>query len=156
MTLLTNLAMFRTRSPVGSSPMSRSPTQREVYLHSLEQEREDILTEAYSHKASSPSDLYSPGVSDFGYYAKDSSSNQVMFDERGRQRDFRESVSQRQERLEFIRRQEHARRLAQKARLDPSVSNYAIVSTCLSLLTYTFSKTYSFSETPPDSSSEVP
>lgn len=121
--------------------MSRSPSQRDVYLHSLEQEREEILTEAYSHKSRKPSDLYSPGVTDFGYYAKDSSSSQIMFDVRGRQRNFLESVSQRQERLEFIRRQEHARRLAQKARRDPSVSDYAIVSICLCLITYTFSKT---------------
>jgi len=52
--------------------------------------------------------------------------NSHRYDDRGRLMDFRESVRQRQERLEFLRRQEFARRLALKGLTDSRISEYAI------------------------------
>ncbi|KAH8114140.1 hypothetical protein DFH11DRAFT_1727142 [Phellopilus nigrolimitatus] len=104
-------------------------TQRELYLRALEKEHEEILEEAYANKTpvSSPSASSQRNFDvDYGNYSALDHMNHSTYDDRGRQHDFRETVRQRQARLEFLRRQEFARRLAQKGREDKTMSEYAI------------------------------
>ena len=77
-----------------------------------------------------------PSTFDLGFEGDDdddidNDSRSIRFDERGRQLDFVETVRQRQARLEFLRRQEFARRLAHKGLENAAVSAYAIVSSLL-------------------------
>ncbi|KLO18756.1 hypothetical protein SCHPADRAFT_993410 [Schizopora paradoxa] len=129
---------------------------REIYLRSLEHERDELIAQAYAQKgapfpsrcsSSSSTEVNPPTppahtynrASYFSAYPPenlDYSQSELardremeshrQYDERGRLVDFRESVRQRQERLEFIRRQEFARRLALKGLTDPRMSEYAI------------------------------
>ncbi|KAL5520447.1 hypothetical protein ACEPAG_9671 [Sanghuangporus baumii] len=111
--------------------------QRELYLRALEQEREEILAAAYSTKRSnsSPSASVSPfaeayGRPDYDVDEDDSDSDddemRPRFDDRGRQLNFRETVRQRQARLEYLRRQDFARRIAHRGLEDSRASAYAI------------------------------
>ncbi|KAL5525145.1 hypothetical protein ACEPAF_9014 [Sanghuangporus sanghuang] len=111
--------------------------QRELYLRALEQEREEILAAAYSTKRSnsSPSSSVSPFAEayirpDYDVDEDDSDSDDdempPRFDDRGRQLNFRETVRQRQARLEFLRRQDFARRIAHRGLEDSRASAYAI------------------------------
>ncbi|EJD05048.1 uncharacterized protein FOMMEDRAFT_18718 [Fomitiporia mediterranea MF3/22] len=102
-------------------------SQREMYLRALEQEREEILAAAYADKRSnSPTNTYvEPFVPDFdGEDTEDE--DESRFDDRGRQHNFRETVRQRQARLEFLRRQDFARRIAHRGLEDAKASAYAI------------------------------
>ena len=110
---------------------------RELYLRTLEQEREEILYEAYNSRKnvamSSPGASSSKGATyespiDLAAYSGIDWNTTVQYDERGRQLDFKETIRQRQARLEFLRRQEFARRLALKGLRDSKASAYAIVS----------------------------
>lgn len=110
---------------------------RELYLRALEQEHEEILYEAYNQRknlamsspgaSSSKGETYSSPI-DLAAYSGIDWSADAHYDERGRQLDFKETVRQRQARLEFLRRQEFARRLALKGLNDSAASAYAIVS----------------------------
>ncbi|KAL5498293.1 hypothetical protein ACEPAH_2434 [Sanghuangporus vaninii] len=111
--------------------------QRELYLRALEQEREEILTAAYSTRRSnsSPTSSVSPFAEayvrpDYDVDEADSDSDDdeisPRFDDRGRQLNFRETVRQRQARLEFLRRQDFARRIAHRGLEDSRASAYAI------------------------------
>lgn len=92
-------------------------------------ERDEILAAAYAERrATEPSCSYTP-------YGLESSPN-AQYDTRGRQLHYHESVRQRQARLEFLRRQEFARRLALRGLVDSSVSSYAIVRICYLFLIY--------------------
>lgn len=121
--------------------------QREMYLRALEQEREEILAAAYASKRSnSPlaeecpclqthtnnfddeDDIESDREEDDDGHAVS------KFDDRGRELHFRETVRQRQARLEFLRRQEFARRIAHRGLEDAKASAYAIVRCFLSSL----------------------
>ena len=72
-------------------------TPRERYLWNFEEEVEEILADAYQH-------LHQP-----------------------QQQQQRETVQQRQARLEFVRRQEFARRLAIRGLHSQAASEYAVV-----------------------------
>ncbi|KAL5478827.1 hypothetical protein ACEPAI_2104 [Sanghuangporus weigelae] len=111
--------------------------QRELYLRALEQEREEILAAAYSTKRSnsSPSSSVSSFAEayirpdyDVDEYDSDADDDEMRprFDDRGRQLNFRETVRQRQARLEFLRRQDFARRIAHRGLEDSRASAYAI------------------------------
>ena len=111
--------------------------QRELYLRALEQEREEILAAAYASKRSSsnPTSSVSPFAeayfrSNYDVDADDSDYDdddmEPRFDDRGRQLNFRETVRQRQARLEFLRRQDFARRIAHRGLEDSRASAYAI------------------------------
>ncbi len=134
---------------------------REIYLRSLEHERDVILAEAYAQKgapfpsrcsSSSSTEVNPPTPPAHTYnkasyfsayppsnlnYSKQEQAEVAHeremvisphYDDHGRLINFRESVRQRQERLEFLRRQEFARRLALKGLTDSRISEYAIVS----------------------------
>lgn len=105
-------------APAFAFPRALSPTER--YLWDLEEECEEILADAYSK-------LHADMVPDLSQ-ASVRAVQPSPFDERGRQTNFRESVRQRQARLEFVRRQEFARRLALKGLASPAASQYAVVS----------------------------
>ncbi|TDL26888.1 hypothetical protein BD410DRAFT_825350 [Rickenella mellea] len=91
-------------------------SQRERYFRALEQERDAILGVGTSSSANNSSPL------DFGIWSVDNV-QPARVDQRGRQTDFEETVRQRQRRLEFLRRQEFARRLALKG-LSSTSSTY--------------------------------
>ncbi|KAH8112057.1 hypothetical protein DFH11DRAFT_535766 [Phellopilus nigrolimitatus] len=91
-------------------PLPCAAPRRELYLRTLEQEREEILAAAYAAKTR-PSSPSSP-LEQRTHPALDP--------------DFRESVRQRQARLEFLRRQDFARRLAHRGLQDAAASAYAI------------------------------
>lgn len=85
-------------------------------MHTLEQERSEYIAEAYATRSE---DFLDSTIHD---------DDEPQFDQLGRQLRFVESVRQRQSRLEYIRRQEYARRLALKGLNDTDALSYVIVS----------------------------
>lgn len=105
----------------GPAPVVSS---RERYLRALEHEQQQEFEATPS--AGPSTSRRSSGPVDFGAWSV-VNVQPSHIDGRGRQTDFKETVRQRQERLEFLRRQEFARRLALKGLTHPAASIYVEV-----------------------------
>ncbi|KAI5119566.1 hypothetical protein M0805_005630 [Coniferiporia weirii] len=105
---------------------ARALSPQELYLRALEREREEILAEAYATKTPSIPPRHYLDV-DMDVDMDDTDTEDAPCScTTSRRSDFRETVRQRQARLESLRRLEFARRLAHKGLEDAAASEYAI------------------------------